>query len=113
MKNKIKTLQIDNKLLIMNGKDPLRYVDLETNKLYQYPDGQLANEVVPETLPEPLPPINDKQLALDQIAYAIRTNNYQYIGKNSIRTHPTGIIDTGKGETNIKYIEVNWKVYNE
>ena len=113
MKNKIKTLQIDNKLLIMNGKDPLRYVDLETNKLYQYPDGQIASEVVPETLPEPLPPINDKQLALDQIAYAIRTDNYEYTSKNSIWAYPAGIIDTGKGETNIKYIEVNWKVYNE
>lgn len=46
MKNKIKTLQIDNKLLIVNGKDPLRYVNLETNKLYQYPDGQITNEVI-------------------------------------------------------------------
>lgn len=107
MKNKIKTLQIDNKLLIMNGKDPLRYVDLETNKLYQYPDGQLANEVVLE----PKSPIDDKKQTLDRIANAIRTDNYEYTSKNSIRTHPTGIIDTGKGETNIKYIEVNWKVY--
>ena len=107
MKNKIKTLQIDNKLLIMNGKDPLRYVDLETNKLYQYPDGQIASEVVLE----PKSPIDDKKQTLDRIANAIRTDNYEYTSKNSIRTHPASIIDTGKGETNIKYIEVNWKVY--
>ena len=110
MKNKIKTLQIDNKLLIMNGKDPLRYVDLETNKLYQYPDGQLANEVVLE----PKSPIDDKKLALDQIAYAIRTDNYEYTSKNSIRIYLVDVVASGQyNDMDINSIEVNWKVYNE
>lgn len=33
---KVKTLQVGNKLLILNGIDPLRYLDLKTNKIHQY-----------------------------------------------------------------------------
>jgi len=33
---KVKTVQIGNKLIIANGVDPLRYVDLATNKVHVY-----------------------------------------------------------------------------
>lgn len=33
---RVKTLQVGKKLLIMDGKSPLRYVDLTTNKVHQY-----------------------------------------------------------------------------
>lgn len=33
---KVKTLQVGNKLFILNGVDPLRYVDLSNNKVHQY-----------------------------------------------------------------------------
>ena len=33
---KVKTVQVGNKLVIMNGVDPIRYVDLRTNKVHQY-----------------------------------------------------------------------------
>lgn len=34
--NEVKTVQVGNRLIITNGKDPLRYVDLTTNKVHQY-----------------------------------------------------------------------------
>lgn len=33
---KIRTIRLGNKLLILNGKDPLKYVDLTTGKLDAY-----------------------------------------------------------------------------
>lgn len=33
---KVNTGQIGNKLYILDGKSPLRYVDLTTNKVHQY-----------------------------------------------------------------------------
>lgn len=33
---KVKTVQVGEKLVIMNGVDPIRYVDLRTNKVHQY-----------------------------------------------------------------------------
>lgn len=35
-KSKVKTAQMGDKLYIMNGSDPLRYVDLTKNKVKQY-----------------------------------------------------------------------------
>ena len=32
----VKTVQVGHKLIIANGQDPLRYVDLTTNKVHQY-----------------------------------------------------------------------------
>ena len=37
MIKKVKTLQVGNKLFILNGADPLRYVDLTKNTVKQYP----------------------------------------------------------------------------
>ena len=34
---KVKVVQVGNRLIITNGIDPLRYVDLETNKVHIYP----------------------------------------------------------------------------
>lgn len=34
---KAEVVQIENKLIILNGVDPLRYVDLATNKVHVYP----------------------------------------------------------------------------
>jgi len=36
---KVKTLQLGNRLIIMDGFSPLRYVDLTTNKVHKY-DGK-------------------------------------------------------------------------
>lgn len=33
---KVKTVQMGNKLIILDGVSPLRYVDLTTNKVVQY-----------------------------------------------------------------------------
>jgi hypothetical protein len=33
---KVRTLQVGKKLFIMNGRDPLRYLDLTNNKVHQY-----------------------------------------------------------------------------
>lgn len=33
---KVKTAQVNNKLFILDGKGPIRYVDLEKNKLHVY-----------------------------------------------------------------------------
>lgn len=33
---KVKTVQVGNKLIMMDGEIPLRYVDLTTNKVHQY-----------------------------------------------------------------------------
>lgn len=33
---KVKTLQVGKKLIILDGREPLRYVDLTTNKVHQY-----------------------------------------------------------------------------
>lgn len=33
---KVKTVQIGKRLIIMNGVDPLRYLDLTTNKVHKY-----------------------------------------------------------------------------
>lgn len=33
---KVKTVQVDNRLIIADGKNPLRYLDLDTNKVHVY-----------------------------------------------------------------------------
>ena len=33
---KARTVQVNGRLIIMDGHNPLRYVDLATNKVYQY-----------------------------------------------------------------------------
>lgn len=34
--SKVKTVQVQNRLIIADGKGPLRYVDLDTNKVHVY-----------------------------------------------------------------------------
>lgn len=33
----MKTLRVNDKLIILDGRDPLKYIDLATKKLYDYP----------------------------------------------------------------------------
>ena len=37
MRNKVKTVQVGDKVLIIDGFSPLRYLDLTTNVVTQYP----------------------------------------------------------------------------
>ena len=36
MPSGVRTVQVGNRLIIMDGKSPLRYVDLDTNIVHQY-----------------------------------------------------------------------------
>lgn len=55
---KVKTLQLGNRLLILDGVGPLRYVDLTTNKVHVYsPPGvkipvRIYKEIKPDTVIE-------------------------------------------------------------
>ena len=55
---KVKTLQVENRLIIADGKGPLRYLDLDTNKVHVYsPPGEkipvrILKEIKPDTIIE-------------------------------------------------------------
>lgn len=55
---KVRTVQVGNRLIIADGKSPLRYVDLTTNKVHVYsPPGikipvRIYKEIKPDTVIE-------------------------------------------------------------
>lgn len=53
---KVRTVQVGNRLIILDGKSPLRYLDLTTNKVHVYsPPGiripvRIYKEIKPDTV---------------------------------------------------------------
>lgn len=52
--SKVRTVQVGNRLVILNGKDPLRYMDLVTNKVhtYQEPGDKIPVHILKEIKPD-------------------------------------------------------------
>lgn len=55
---KVNTVQVGRRLIIADGKGPLRYVDLDTNKVHQYEEPgekipvRILKEIKPDTIIE-------------------------------------------------------------
>lgn len=83
MTRRVKTIQVGNKLFILNGHDPLRCVDLTTNKVHVYKSLKPLAEAIPRI----------KQAFADENYVQIPTADKDKAG--FIHIHPEGVYMTG------------------
>lgn len=82
---KVKTLQLGKKLIILNGVDPIMYVDLNMKKLHIFKEK------------------SNVQKPIEVIQDALESGNFDWTSKNSL------VIYTPLHE-DFRYINVNFKV---